>query len=154
MNKHLHQFLPALLEIQEAPPNPISRYLLATILAFVVIAVVWSCVGKVDVVSVAEGQIIPSARVKQVQPLMRGVVKEIHVQEGQHVNAGDVLVVLDRTSTGAGLNSATDEQQRLEEKLARERALLTMLNESVPAQSSLLQPLSVQKQQYEQFSAQ
>lgn len=154
MNKHLHQFLPALLEIQAAPPNPIARYLLVAILAFAVIAVVWSCVGKVDVVSVAEGQIIPSARVKQVQPLMRGVVKEIHVQEGQHVNAGDVLVVLDRTSTGAGLNSATDEQQRLEEKLARERALLTMLNESVPAQSSLLQPLSVQKQQYEQFSAQ
>ena len=154
MNQSLQQFLPALLEIQESPPNPIARYLLATILAFVVIAVVWSCIGKVDVVSLAEGQIIPSARVKQVQPLMRGVVKEIHVQEGQHVNAGDVLVVLDRTSTGAGLNSATDEQQRLEEKLAREHTLLTMLDASVPAQSSSLQPLSVQKQQYEQFSAQ
>ena len=164
MSKSLNQFLPALLEIQESPPNPIARYLLTTILAFAVIAVAWACVGKVDVVSIAQGQIIPSARVKQVQPLMRGVVKKIHVQEGQHVNAGDVLVVLDRTSTGAGLNSATDEQQRLQEKLARERALLAAMTPSAPcvtpptAQgepvlSSFIQQ-SLLEQQYQQFCLQ
>lgn len=75
MSSSLQQFLPALLEIREAPPNPIARYLLAAISAFAVIAVAWSCVGKVDVVSAAQGQIIPSSRVKQVQPLLRGVVK-------------------------------------------------------------------------------
>lgn len=164
MSSSLQQFLPALLEIQEAPPNPIARYLLAAILAFAVIAVAWSCVGKVDVVSIAQGQIIPSSRVKQVQPLLRGVVKEIRVQEGQQVNAGDVLVVLDRTNTGAGLNSATDEQQRLEEKLARERALLATMTPSAPcatpptAQGEPSLPSFIQQslleQQYQQFCLQ
>ena len=147
----LHQFLPALLEIQESPPNPIARRLLAAILAFVAIAIIWSCVGKVDVVSIAEGHIIPSARVKQVQPLMRGVVKEIHVQEGQQVKAGDVLVVLDRTSTGAGLDSATNEQQRLVETLARASALMTML-EKPCAESPVMAQVKQQdllRQQYD-----
>jgi hemolysin D len=175
MNRSLQQFLPALLEIQESPPNPIARYLLATILAFVVIAVVWSCVGKVDVVSIAQGQIIPSARVKQVQPLLRGVVQEIHVREGQHVKAGDVLVVLSRTSTAAERERIVGELQAVEAVLTRNRAMLARLKNN-PPQSPLakeemgsensspdkgrlggvasLTQQSLLEQQYEQFFAQ
>ncbi len=175
MSKSLHQFLPALLEIQESPPNPIARYLLTTILAFAVIAVAWACVGKVDVVSIAQGQIIPSARVKQVQPLLRGVVQEIHVREGQHVKAGDVLVVLSRTSTAAERERIVGELQAVEGVLTRNRAMLARLKNN-PPQSSLakeemgsensspdkgrlggvasLTQQSLLEQQYEQFFAQ
>ena len=64
-------------------------------------AVVWACLGKIDIVAVAVGKIIPTDRVKTIQPFERGVIAAIHVQEGQAVSKGDPLVTLDSTQTGA-----------------------------------------------------
>ena len=51
-------FLPAALEIEQTPPSPAGRAVLWTILTVFVLAVVWAS-GKVDVVAVAQGRIIP-----------------------------------------------------------------------------------------------
>jgi hemolysin D len=106
----LAEFLPAALEIQESPPHPLARWLGFSLIALFTIALLWSCFGKVDVVASAEGKIIPSSRVKIVQPLAKGVVKSIQVKEGQYVKQGDVLVELDRTITAA-------DQSRMEKEL-------------------------------------
>ena len=44
-------FLPAALEIMETPPPPLSRAIGITISAFAVLAITWSAVGYVDIVS-------------------------------------------------------------------------------------------------------
>lgn len=106
----LAEFLPAALEIQETPPHPLARWLGVSLISLFAIAVVWSCFGRVDIVASAEGKIIPSSRVKIVQPLAKGFVKSIHVKEGQYVKQGQLLVELDRTSTAA-------EQSRMEKEL-------------------------------------
>lgn len=106
----LAEFLPAALEIQESPPHPLSRWLGFSLITLFALTLVWSCFGKVDVVASAEGKIIPSSRVKIVQPLAKGVVKSIQVKEGQYVKQGDVLVELDRTITAA-------DQSRMEKEL-------------------------------------
>jgi hemolysin D len=106
----LAEFLPAALEIQETPPHPLARWLGLSLICLFTIAIVWACFGKVDIVASAEGKIIPSSRVKIVQPLAKGFVKAIHVKEGQYVKQGDVLVELDRTSTAA-------DQARMEQEL-------------------------------------
>ena len=108
--KTLAEFLPAALEIQETPPHPLTRWLGLSLISLFALAVIWSCFGKVDIVASAEGKIIPSARVKIVQPLAKGFVKAIHVKEGQTVKQGDVLVELDRTITAA-------DQSRMEKEL-------------------------------------
>ena len=84
------QFLPAALEIEETPPLPLAHAMLWSIVLFFLIAIAWACIGKVDIVGVAPGKIVPSGRTKTVQPLENSVVAAIHVSEGQHVNAGDV----------------------------------------------------------------
>ncbi|HNE26443.1 MAG TPA: biotin/lipoyl-binding protein, partial [Pseudomonadales bacterium] len=94
-------FFPAALEVQQRPPHPKARVLAGSLMLFFSFAVVWACWGKVDVVAVAEGKIIPSTRVKQIQPSEKGVVKNIYVHEGQHVKAGDALLALDSTLTEA-----------------------------------------------------
>jgi hemolysin D len=75
-----------------------------------VLAIVWACVGHMDIVSVAHGKIIPNGHVKVIQPLESGVVRSILVEEGQSVSAGEVLIELDSTVAKA-------DQQRLEEEL-------------------------------------
>ena len=94
-------FLPAALEIAETPPSPTGRAIGATIIAVFVAAVVWACVGTVDIVATAPGKIIPSGRTKLIQPFETGVVRAINVRNGQSVKAGDVLIELDPTMTEA-----------------------------------------------------
>jgi len=58
-------------------------------------------VAKMDIVVSVQGKVIPSGKSKVVQPLEPGIVRSVLVHDGQKVKAGDVLVELDPTSTGA-----------------------------------------------------
>jgi hemolysin D len=50
------EFLPAVLEIQHAPPSPIGRAILWTIMLVFTTAVTWSSLSHIDIVAVAPGQ--------------------------------------------------------------------------------------------------
>ncbi len=102
-----HEFLPAALEIMEKPPSPGLRWLLLSICGLFTIALIWSFVGKVDVVATASGKVIPSGNVKIIQPIEIGYVRKIHVKNGQHVEAGQLLVELDPTLAGADAAQAS-----------------------------------------------
>ncbi len=95
------EFLPAALEILETPPNPAGRAVMGTICAALVVALVWSCVGQVDIVATAPGSVIPAGKSKVVQPLEAGVLRAIRVEDGDHVAAGQVLFELDQTVAAA-----------------------------------------------------
>src|SRR5258706_6475749 len=90
-------FLPAALEIVETPPSPIGRAIGAAIILLFCAALVWAWWGTIDIVASASGKILPGGRVKVIQPFETGVVRAIRVQDGQAVNAGDVLIELDPT---------------------------------------------------------
>ena len=99
------EFLPAILEVTETPPSPTGRFVMWTILIMVVVALAWAFLGHINEVAVAAGKVIPSGQVKTVQVKNKGIVKEINVTEGQLVQEGDVLVVLDPTTTTADYDS-------------------------------------------------
>jgi hemolysin D len=118
-------FLPAALEIVETPASPIGRSIVFTIIGLFCIALAWAVFGHVDIVSSAKGRIIPSGRTKVIQPFETGVVRAIHVHDGQVVKAGEVLVELDPTMNDADwkhlqadLMSARLDVARLEAALA------------------------------------
>ena len=69
--------------------------LILIICAFVVVALAWSWLGRIDIVAVAQGKIQPAGHVKVIQPLESGKVAAIHVNNGQHVKAGDVLIEME-----------------------------------------------------------
>ena len=94
-------FLPAALEIVETPPSPIGRAIGATIVAVFCVALLWAAFGHVDIVASASGKVVPSGRVKLIQPFETGVVRAIHVRDGQSVKAGEVLIELDPSITAA-----------------------------------------------------
>src|SRR5690348_7883383 len=118
------EFLPAVLEIQEAPPSPIGRAILWTILAVFTAAVTWACLGWVDIVAVAQGKIIPSGYSKVIQPFETGVVAGIHVQNGQAVKAGQLLIELDPTLNRADHDRAANEYHAALVDAARLKALI------------------------------
>ena len=85
----------------------------------------WAYYGKLDVVSMAMGEVVPSSQVKSIQHLEGGIVSEILVAEGDRVKRGQVLVVLESTASGADVgelkastNSLRAEVTRLEAEAA------------------------------------
>src|SRR5260221_117822 len=123
--RHEYDFLPGALEITETPASPASRAVAGTLIAFFCVAVGWACWGKVDIVSSATGKIIPTGRTKTIQPLEIGVVRAIHVQDGQSVQAGDVLIELDPTTSMAERDHLTSGLVAVQLDVARLRAALS-----------------------------
>ncbi|MBQ9479669.1 MAG: HlyD family type I secretion periplasmic adaptor subunit [Selenomonadaceae bacterium] len=99
------EFLPAILEVTETPPSPTGRVIMWSVLILLVVALAWGILGKINEVAVAEGKVIPTGQIKTVQVKNKGIVEEIRVKEGDYVQEGDVLVVLDPTTTAADYDS-------------------------------------------------
>jgi hemolysin D len=113
-------FLPAALEIVETPASPAGRAVAATIIAIFCFSLAWASLGHIDIVASAPGKIIASGGTKVIQPFETGIVRAIHVHDGQTVNAGDILIELDprineaeRDHTQADLTAAQLEIARL-----------------------------------------
>jgi hemolysin D len=119
------EFLPAALEIVETPASPLGRAIAYTLMALFAIAVAWACIGKVDIVASAKGKIIPSGRVKVIQPFETGVVRAIHVHDGQLVKAGENLIDLDPTMNDAEWKHYQSDMIAAQLDVARLQAELT-----------------------------
>jgi len=115
-------FLPAALEIVETPPSPLGRALSLTIIAAFCLAIAWASIGKVDIIATAPGKIIPTGRTKIVQPFETGVVRAIHVQDGESVKAGEVLIELDPTISDADRDHLRDDVMAARVDVARLKA--------------------------------
>jgi hemolysin D len=122
--EHELAFLPAALEITETPPSPIGRAIGLTIISLFCLALAWAFLGSVDIVATAPGKIIPTGRTKTIQPFETGVVRAIHVRDGQRVKAGDVLIELDPTMSDAERDHLRSDLMSAGLDIARLRAAL------------------------------
>jgi hemolysin D len=122
------EFLPAALEIVETPPSPLGRAVAASLTAFLVIAIAWACLGRIDVIATAQGKVVPTGRVKQVQPLEAGMISAINVKDGDRVKQGDVLVTIDQTASAAERDRILPELQHARLDVARLTALTAGLS--------------------------
>lgn len=104
-------FAPGLLAIQESPPAKLPRTVLYCVVALFGILLLWATFGKLDIVAVAEGRLVPQTYVKIVQPAEGGIVQEILVREGQAVEAGQVLMRMDATLTEADARTIRSEYE-------------------------------------------
>jgi HlyD family secretion protein len=90
-----YHFLPAYLRVQNTPPSPLPRLVLYSLLALLTCLSLWAIFGRLDIIASADGKLVPRQYLKIVQPAEGGVVREIMVQEGEHVLPGQTLLRLD-----------------------------------------------------------
>jgi hemolysin D len=113
------EFLPAALEILETPAAPMRVAFLWVICLMFAGALAWSWFAKLDIFATATGRIEPSGRSKVVQPLEPGKVREVFVQNGMAVKAGDLLIELDPTETAADMTAQARDLEALDAEIAR-----------------------------------
>ncbi|PWT74754.1 MAG: HlyD family type I secretion periplasmic adaptor subunit [Proteobacteria bacterium] len=107
-------FSPAILRLQREPPSPLPRLVLALLGVLILVLAGWSIVGRLDIIAVAPGRLVPSTYVKVVQPVDAGVIKELLVREGDSVKAGQVMVRMDPS-----ISDADGKQLQTQVQLAR-----------------------------------
>lgn len=82
-----------------------SRTIMLTLMALACFGIAWAYFAKIEQVVPATGQLKPEGTVKEVQAPVNGVVKQVHVKDGDKVLKGDLLVTFETVGTLAQLNS-------------------------------------------------
>ncbi len=80
----------------EKPKNVISKRLKLSLILFSLIFFLIVNLKIIEVLSLADGKIIPQGRIKYVQHLEGGIVEEILISEGEKVEINQPLVVLSK----------------------------------------------------------
>ncbi|WP_193188969.1 HlyD family type I secretion periplasmic adaptor subunit [Nisaea sediminum] len=123
--KDLHDaFLASRVEAAVAPPSRLLLTLPAIMAGMLLLAGIWAWFGHLDIVVAAPGKIVPGGKVKVVESSLPGIVRMIHVEDGAHVQAGDPLLSLDPTESGADLEKLTREWTAARLDVARHEALI------------------------------
>jgi len=80
----------------EKPKNVISKRLKVSLILFSLIFLLLVNLKIIEVLSLADGKIIPQGRIKYVQHLEGGIVEEILISEGEKVEINQPLVILSK----------------------------------------------------------
>lgn len=90
----------ALESLMTSHPLPTWRPLAWPVMVLLTLMLVWSNFAELDEVAVVTGEVVPQGKVKRVQHLEGGIIKVIHVIEGDTVEAGAPLVELNLATGG------------------------------------------------------
>lgn len=126
------EFLPAALSLQAQPVSPAGRGVAWLLMLLVGALVAWSVIGRTDIVVNAQGKVIPNGRTKTVGALEVARVLALHVEEGQVVRAGEVLIELDPRLSDTEQDKAQGELQAATLQRERAAALLAALDSGQP----------------------
>ena len=100
-----------------------AQLIVRAALAIVALLLLWAALARVDEVTRGEARVIPSRQLQVVQSLDGGVVSDILVQEGQEVEAGQLLLKIDETRATSGVRESAAQGFALRARQARLRAL-------------------------------
>lgn len=147
------EFLPAHLEVIEKPIHPAPLWTMRAISALALSVVLIALCGHLDIVAVAHGKLVPSARVKIIQPALTGVVRTILVHNGTHVAPGQILLELDPTQAAADADKAGAARLDAELAVARAHALLQAQSDNKAPTIDSIQGASPERHQQTQAYA-
>ena len=119
LDKDAIDFLPDALAIRHSVLPWWARYTLIWMAVFFLVAVLWSCFGRVDVIVEAFGKLVSDHPTIVMNPLERTAIKGIHVAVGDRVQTGDILATFDPVFSDADRERLAAEVRVQEARFAR-----------------------------------
>ncbi|MBD2022290.1 HlyD family efflux transporter periplasmic adaptor subunit [Leptolyngbya sp. FACHB-36] len=83
----------------------VSHAVVLSVMGVTTFGIGWASVAKFEEAIPAAGKLEPQGQVRDIKLPLNGVVKTVHVQDGQRVKKGDLLLTLDPTAAQAQLTS-------------------------------------------------
>ncbi|MCH7741913.1 MAG: HlyD family type I secretion periplasmic adaptor subunit [Proteobacteria bacterium] len=107
----------------EVESTPVAAHAILWIsVIFLVVAIVWANLAKLDEVTHATGRVIPSGQIQVVQNLEGGILTEVLVKAGDHVTQNQILIRMDDTRFASSFDEGVLTSQILRAKIARLQA--------------------------------
>lgn len=141
LKAHEAEFLPAALALQTAPISPAGRWVAKILLGLIFVLFLWSVLGKMDIIVNGQGKIVAGGYTKTIASVEVAKIVALHVEEGQSVKAGDLLIELDSKSSESEKNKAQGDRQLALLQIERSKALLQALNNSNANKAPTLSPI-------------
>ena len=124
---HEAEFLPAALALQHSPVSPTARWVARLLILLLIILLLWSFFGHVDITVDAQGKVIPDGQTKTITAVQVATVKAIFVADGQQVKAGQSLLELDVSALENERTKDIADWQMAVLQGARSKALISSL---------------------------
>ena len=101
--------------ILSAEPGRFSQMLIVTMAVMMLAALIWSFVGRADVIVTAQGVLAPESDVRRVYAPIDGELADIYMEPGQPVSKGDVIARLNARGAVEAATHALEAQLKLED---------------------------------------
>ena len=96
-----------------------STRVVVAVALMLVCLLLWSYFATVTEVSTGDGRIVPNSREQVIQSLEGGILRELHVREGDIVEAGQILAQLDLTKTESSVEESAARLRAAQASVAR-----------------------------------
>lgn len=123
--------------LEESGTPLISRAVIWFSVFMIVAFTTWAAVAPISEVAIADGQVVPTGQVQEVQHLEGGRIKAVFVEDGQMVEQGQVLMHLDSLVSESELHQALARAISLQ--LHRER-LSAFMDDRTPDFAKIARP--------------
>ncbi|WP_417686857.1 HlyD family type I secretion periplasmic adaptor subunit [Roseibium sp.] len=91
------------LELEDGVPPALYSRLLIGLTSATAALLIWASIGEIREVAATVGEIVPAGQILAIEHLEGGIVRELLVEEGDLVHAGDPLARLEKEDTTAEL---------------------------------------------------
>ena len=119
------------------PPAALPRYMILVGFMFACLFGTWAWFGTMQEVSYAQGQLVPEGDTFKVQPIATGEVSKILVEEGDIIQAGQVVVELDTEVLKAEVERLSQNLTALTSQLQKTQALIAQTQYEADAQGAI-----------------
>jgi HlyD family type I secretion membrane fusion protein len=103
------------ISILVAEPSRLTQGLIYAMAALVVSALVWSFVGRADVIVTAQGTLSPESEVRRFYAPIDGELADVYIAEGQPVSKDDVVARLNARGAIQAATNALEAQLKLDD---------------------------------------
>jgi len=102
-----------------------THLIFITTVSFFAAVFFWAFTNELDIVSMASGKVVPTGKMRSVQHLEGGIIEKINIEEGDMINKGDELIILQATSSQSDLDQIT---ARIDLELIKVSRLMAEVN--------------------------
>lgn len=118
------RYLSQAIQLEEAVNPHIIRSTMMMVSLAILAFLGWAGITNINEVARTPGEVVPQGYQQTVQHLEGGMVKEIHIHEGELVKQGQVLITMNDASIREDMQRAKSKQLSLEMQAERLRAFI------------------------------
>ena len=126
------RFLAQAIQLEEDGISDTVKFSVYTIMALLVLVLVWMSFTQVSEVTITRGKVVPVGYIHNIQHLEGGIVSDIFVQDGDRVEAGDLLVGFAPPATESDFDQLVIRKVFIDLDIARLSALRSGAEFSLP----------------------